>query len=120
MANKRDLKKQIKYVCGEIALECIMTREFVEGADAKTLNDLVLRTAELQSNSLKNATFAFDKTPGDFESKAVYNHAANQYFKKAYTHFYDQFNAQVQEIVNALNKAIPAAQRELNKKLANQ
>ena len=120
MANKRDLKKQIKYVCGEIALECIMTREYVEGADAKQLNDLVLRTAELQSNSLKNATFSFDKAPHDFASKAEYNRAANEYFKKAYTTFYAQFNAHVQEIVNDLNKAIPTAQRELNKKLANQ
>ena len=120
MANKRDLKKQIKYVCGELALECIMTREYVEGADIKLLNDLVLRAAELQTNSLKNATFSFDKTPSDFESRAVYNRAAEQYFKNAYAHFYKLFNTHVKEIVSELNKATPAAQRELNKKIANQ
>lgn len=120
MANKRNLKKQVKYICGELALECIMTREYVENTDVKALNDLVLRIAELQTNSLKNATFSFDKVPTDFSSKADYNHAASEYFKKAYNTFYKSFNAQVQEIVSSLNKCIPEAQRELNKKLANQ
>ena len=119
MANKRDLKKQIKYICGEIALECIMTREYVEGVDPKKLNDLVIRTADLQQKSLKNATFAFDKTPSDFDSLKEYHKTSNAYFAKAYKTFYAEFNKSVQEIVDQLNKAIPESQRELNKKIAN-
>lgn len=119
MANKRDLKKQIRYICGEVALECIMTREFVADTDPKTLNDLVIRTADLQQKSLKNVTFSFDKTPSDFDSLKDYHKAANQYFAKAYKTFYSEFNKSIQEIVDQLNKAIPASQRELNKKIAN-
>lgn len=119
MANKRDLKKQIKYICGEVALECILTRECVEGTDSETLNNLVVRCAELQEKSLKNATFSFDKTPSDFESKAAYNKAAREYFHKAYATFYKEFNKNIQEIIDALNAAIPAAQREINKTIAN-
>lgn len=118
MANKRDLKKQIKYICGEVALECIMTRECVPGVDPQTLNDLVIRTADLQQKSLKNATVSFDKVPSDFESVKAYHKAANQYFATAYKNFYKQFNAQIQAIVDQLNKAIPAEQREINKKIA--
>lgn len=119
MANKRDLKKQIKYICGEVALECIMTREYVDGVDPQQLNQLVVRTADLQQKSLKNATFAFDKTPKDFPTLKEYHKAANQYFAKAYKKFYAEFNKHIQEIVDQLNKAIPAEQRELNKKIAN-
>lgn len=52
MANKRELKKQIKYICGDVAMQCIITREFVEGVDAEKMNDLVFQTADLQSKSL--------------------------------------------------------------------
>lgn len=119
MANKRDLKKQIRYICGEIAFECLMTREYVVGTDPKTLNDLVIRTADLQQKSLKNATFSFDKTPSDFDSRKDYHKAANQYFAKAYKTFYTEFNKSVQEIIDQLNKAIPQSQRDLNKKIVN-
>lgn len=118
MANKRDLKKQIRYICGEVAFECIMTREFVEGVDPKVLNDLVIKIADLQQHSLKNATFSFDKAPRDFESKHDYHKAASAYFHNAYKVFYAEFNKQLQAIVTDLNEAIPAAQREINKKIA--
>ncbi|MCM1292124.1 MAG: hypothetical protein NC111_00175 [Bacteroides sp.] len=119
MANKRELKKQIKYICGEVALECIITRECVENTDSEALNNLVIRLAELQEKSIKNATFSFDKTPKDFENKKAYHKAAYEYFHKAYASFYAEFNKQVQAIVDDLNKAIPAAQREANKQAAN-
>lgn len=119
MSNKRNLKKHIRYICGEIALEAIMTREFVENADMAMLNDVVVRLADLQEHSLKNATFAFEKTPRDFDSKAAYNKAARTYFRKAYKTFYEKFNLQIEEIVKSLNKAIPEAQRNINKEIAN-
>ena len=31
MANKRDLKKQISYICGDIATECLIAAEYVKG-----------------------------------------------------------------------------------------
>ena len=39
MANKRILKKQIKYICGEVALQCIITRECFNGNSDK-LNEI--------------------------------------------------------------------------------
>lgn len=119
MANKRNLKKQIKYACGDIALEIILTRECIAGTDAETLNDLIFRTADLQEKSIKNATFSFDRTPADFESKADYYKAARSYFRLAYKKFHEEFNKGLQEIVDDLNKAIPQSQREINKQAAN-
>lgn len=119
MANKRDLKKQIKYICGEIAVECILAREYVDGINAEKMNEIVFEIAELQQKSLKNATFSFDKTPKDFGNKKEYHHAANAYFKNAYKVFYAEFNKHIQAIVKQMNELLPAAQREINKKIAN-
>ena len=51
MANKRLLKKQIKYACGDIAAECIMAIHFVDGIDVKKMQDIVFEIASLQSSS---------------------------------------------------------------------
>lgn len=113
--NKRTLKKQIRYACGEVAMECIITKYCVEGTNAEELNNLVIKAAELQENSLRNTTFAFDKTPRDFDSMHAYHKAKKAYFRKAYKAFYKEFNKQLQLIVDDLNKAIPAEYRKANK-----
>lgn len=118
MANKRILKKQIKYICGEVALQCILTREYVSGTNADNLNNLVIAAADLQEKSLKNASFSFDKTPKDFDNPADYRKAATAYYKQAYSVFHKEFNSHIQEILKQLNAEIPAEQREINKKAA--
>lgn len=61
MANKRLLKKQIKYICGDIAGECIMSRYLIPGIDAEKMESIVLEVATLQAATLKRVTFDFDK-----------------------------------------------------------
>lgn len=117
MANKRILKKQIKYICGEVAFQCIITRECFNGNSEK-LNELVITTADLQEKTLKNVTFSFDKTAKAFSNRAEYNKAASTYFKQAYGVLHKEFNGQIQEILKQLNAEMPAEQREANKKAA--
>ncbi len=119
MANKRILKKQIKYICGEVALQCIITRECFSSSNSEKLNELVIVTADLQEKTLKNVTFAFDKTAKAFSNRAEYNKAATAYFKQAYNVLHKEFNGQIQEILKQLNAEMPAEQREANKKAAS-
>ncbi|MDE7410417.1 MAG: hypothetical protein K2M94_00050 [Paramuribaculum sp.] len=119
MANKRNLKKQVRYICGDLAGECIMARDFIEGIDADKMNDVILRIAGLQVNSLKNASFSFDKTPKSYASLKEYHKAAHTYYNEAYKTFYAEFNKQVEEIVKAMNALLPKAQREINKTIAS-
>lgn len=107
MANKRDLKKQIRYICGDIAVECMIAAETVKDIDIKAFAAVIDQIAELQTNALHNATFSFDKIPADFESRAAYNKAASAYYKKAYKSFNDDFNTQLQTIVKAMNNLLP-------------
>jgi hypothetical protein len=48
MANKRDLKKEIKYVCGDLAAECLLAKNYVKGVDAKAMKEIITKIADLQ------------------------------------------------------------------------
>lgn len=118
MANKRDIKKQIHYVCGELALNCIFARDFIEGGDTDKLNQIIVDIACLQNHALDNLNFSFDKTPNDFESRAEYNKAAKKYYHLAYKSFVNEFNKKLKDIVKQMNELLSPEQRELNKKAA--
>lgn len=106
MANKRDLKKQIRYICGETAMVCLMTRDAYNNIDPQELNQLVVRVADLQTQSLRHVSVAFDKTPRDFDSLNLYHKARKQYYAAAYKKLNDEFNQELQAIVKSLNEAI--------------
>lgn len=107
MTSRRNLKKQIKMICGDMAAECIMASHLIPGADKKVLNDCVLRIAQLQTTGLQRANVSFDKTPGSFESVKEYNKARKEYFAKAYNALTDGFNKEVDAILHEMNGALP-------------
>ena len=78
MANKRDLKKRIKFICGDIACECIMARNFIPGVDAEKMNNNIYEVASLQTSTLKRVSFVYDKVVADFESKKAYQKASTR------------------------------------------
>ena len=116
MANKRDLKKQIKIICEDIATECMFAADYVKDVDAETMYGIVGKIANLHQTALSHASFAFDKVPADFESMREYHKARASYFKKAYSSLRDKFNSHVQDIVKKMNAALPAQVKEANKK----
>ncbi len=61
MANKRNLKKAVKAVCGNIAGECIIARNLIPGIDADKMNKIVIDIADLQYQTIANVSFSFDK-----------------------------------------------------------
>lgn len=120
MANKRKLKKEIRYICGDLALETILTAEYIPGANISKLNELVAKIAALQEHALKLTSFTFDKSPREFENRAEYRKALAAYHTAAYAKFREDFNNQLSEIVKELNAAIPREQRDMCKELAKE
>ena len=110
MANLRDLKKEVKYVCGDLAAECMIAESFIKGVDREKMNGLVVRIADLQSTALSGVNFSFDKQPADFGS--------SRDFRKAYKSFREKFYKHVNEIVHEMNAALPSTAREAKKELA--
>ncbi len=113
MANKRALKKRIQQVCGEAAVEVLMN--LPEDLARKT----VIKLASLQSHSLANVTFGFDRSHADFESGKEYNKARNKYTRAAYAKLHTDFTAELNKIVAEINAALTAEQREANKAAVN-
>lgn len=108
MANKRNLKKQVKYLCGDMASECILAIELAHDIDKEKMEDAIGQIAKLQFSTIEHITFSFDKSPRDFTSKKEYRQARNEYFKKAYCSIVKEFNTKVDEILKIMNSALPS------------
>lgn len=115
MANKRDLKKQVKLVCEDLATECMFAADYVKGVDANEMYGIVGKIATLQENALNRISFSFDKTPSDFDNMHDYHKARKDYFKKAYGSFREKFSTHVNEIVKDMNAALPQEVKDANK-----
>lgn len=107
MGNLRQLKKNIKNFCGDIASECIIAGTLIDGADEQKLADVVYKTAALQAKSLKKVSISFDKTPRDFPNKAEYNKARRAYFKKAIASLDTLFLKEAEGLIAELNQSVP-------------
>lgn len=117
MANKRDLKKRIKFICGDLAGECIIAKVFIPGINAERMDEIVFDIASLQTITLKRVTFIYDKVKKDFADAKAYNKSKNAYFAEAYAKLICEFNNGVDAIVASMNKALPTAQKEANKQM---
>ena len=71
MANLIDLKKEVRYACGELAAECMIAAHYVEGVDPKAMSEIVGKIASLQGSALSHVSFSFDKTQKNFENRAA-------------------------------------------------
>lgn len=114
--NKRDLKKEIRYICGDLAGECIMMRELMPNVEAEAANNLVIEIAALQVDTIRKASFAYDKSERDFDSRKAYRKAKHEYYGAAYKKLTDEFNAGVAAVLKKMNALLTAEQREANKK----
>lgn len=115
MSSKRTLKKNVRYVCGDLAAECILAKTHIEGIDETTMNNIVIKIAQLQESTLSKISFCFDKVSKDFENKSEFKHQKSEYMKTAYRSLKSDFNKKILEIVKEMNIALPQSQKELNK-----
>ncbi len=107
MTNRRNLKKRIAFVCGDMAAECLVARAFINGADAEALNNCIREIAALQTEALSRVNVHFDRKPGDFASRQEYNKARTAFNKKAFASLLKDFNERVKAIVGEMNRALP-------------
>ncbi len=108
MANKRSLRKYIECVCGEIAAECIIASNVIEGIDRKAMEQQVVKVALMQESALRRVGVTFDRRPCDFENGRAYRRARNAYYRAAYRSLLDTLHSDVEATVAEMNKALPA------------
>lgn len=112
MANKRNLKKSIRQMCGDIATDALLAAViFRKDVDRNKINEIINDVACLQEESLAKMSFSFDKTPRDFETVAEYRKARRKYFSAAYRKLYMDFITRAEKIVKELNSVVPEEAR---------
>lgn len=112
MANKRQLKKRISYVCGDLAGDLILGAHLIKGIDSEAVRKLLTEIAELQEETRAKVSFTFDKNTGAFDNKKEYNKARGAYNAQAFKKLRDDFGARAMEIVKEMNALIPADVRK--------
>jgi len=81
MANKRQLKKAIRYACGDMAGECFFAQNSFEGTNPEDWDKIVINIALLQAEAVNRVSVDFDKVPKDFANGKEYKKARRTYFK---------------------------------------
>lgn len=115
MTNRREFKKHVKYVCGDIAAECIIAKYYIKGIDVNKMDEIVIRLATLQETMLSRSNVNFDKTPKTFASFADYKKNRKKFMSKAFESLNVIFDKEILDIVKEMNKLLPQEQKELNK-----
>lgn len=103
MQSKRDLKKQIRYICGDLVGECLLIAEICPEEKLGEVNQLIVDLAVLQETTISHANFSFDKSRKEFATSDEYKKAKHKYYHEAYTTLHKQFNTALADAVHRLN-----------------
>lgn len=87
MASRRQLKKNVNYIAGELFSECLINSMFVPGTDKAKADALMGEILSMQS---------------DFVNRISHTEPGN--VKGFYKKFCTDFNAKVNEIIDAMAK----------------
>lgn len=113
MANKRNLKKNIYAVCGDLASDALLAAcLFEDKVDREKINAIINEIAALQEDTLRLVSFGYDKGARDFASAADYHAARRKYFATAYSKLNKDFVERAIAIVDQLNEVVPEEARK--------
>ena len=87
MASRRELKKTVNYISGELFSECLINSMFVPGTDKARADQLMAEILKMQD---------------EFISRISHTEPGN--VKGFYKKFRSDFNAKVNEIIDAIAK----------------
>lgn len=103
MQSKRDLKKQIRYICGDLVGECLIIAEICPEEKLGEVNQLIVDIAVLQESTIAKTNFSYDKSPKDFDSAHAYKQAKSAYYREAFRTLHKQFNIALADAVHRMN-----------------
>ena len=87
MASRRELKKNVNYIAGELFTECLINSMFIPGTDKAKADELMAEVLKMQD---------------EFVSRISHTELGN--VKGFYKKFRVDFNAKVNEIIEAIGK----------------
>ena len=118
MANKRILKKSIDDLGNAIIEEMAISFYNVKSANKDLISQAITKVLEAMNDAHCKTNVHFDKKRRDFASEKEYYVAKRDFNKKNYDELIADFNNKIEEAMKVFNEAIPAEEKEANKKLA--
>lgn len=112
MQSKRTLKKQIRYICGDLVGECLIISEICPADKVEEVSRLIVDLAVLQESTIAKTNFSFDKSPRDFASEHEYRLAKSKYVRAAFSTLHKQFNASLSDAVHRMNQIAGLAKNQ--------
>lgn len=85
MANKRNLKKAINYIAGELFTECVVLKDFVPGTDNEKVTSVMAKVLAMQDEMLSRISHP---EPGNIKG----------FYKKLYADLHAQVDSIADEI----------------------
>ncbi len=107
MANKRDLKKAIRFACGDMAGKCVVAESAIKDTDVEAWDKIILDIALLQEEAVNRVSVSYDKVQRDFDDKKAYNKARRAYFKAVEKALGDYMRGETEKIVEKMNALLP-------------
>ena len=92
MASRKELKKNINYIAGELFTECLVNSLYVPGTDKQKADELMAEILKMQDEFISRISHT---EPGNVKG----------FYKKLRA----DFNAKVDEIIDAMGKQIGRA-----------
>ena len=105
---RRITKKSIRYICGDAAAECIITKHFCPNIDTEEITKCILDIATLQTASLSKVNVKFDKVKSDYNNPTEYRKEKCNFYRKAFASIKKEFKTKLSEIAAEMNKAAKA------------
>lgn len=98
MANKRETKKNINYIAGELFTECLIQSLYVPGTDKAKADEVMGDILRFQDDYLRRVSQVKNVKPT--EPKNEYRKSVKKFFKQ----LREEFNAKTDEFVEAIGK----------------
>lgn len=116
--DKRQLKKEIRAVCGSLAAGCIFASMAADAETSAAYDDIIREIARMQSTALRLTNVTFPRSESSYADKKAYRKERTAYFKQAFRALKGNFNVHVDEILKKMNALLPPEQKEANKEAA--
>jgi hypothetical protein len=98
MANKRNIKKNISYIAGELFTECLVQSLYVPGTDKAKADEIMGNILLVQDDFLRRVSQEKNVKPS--EPKAERNKKVKTFFKQ----LKEEFNTKSDELIEAIGK----------------
>lgn len=118
MANKREFKKNVEALGGELCENMMVTWYNVEGADKKAISNAIGKVLGGVEAARSHSNVFFDKGAKAFSNRHEYSKAKKAFFRQLFNKIIADYNQVINDALKEYNGALPQEVKDANKAIA--